>query len=167
MGPDPKKRTRIPEPWWSFLREVDEALSTPVEVHYLGGFVLGVVWGLPRPTADVDVVEIRPSRSADELLRIAGDGSEISRKRGLHFQRVTIAECPPGYESRLTELAPMSSSWPGAAFFIRRSCGSGSIGKCGTTLSTRIAQYARSRFGSTSPAKVVVSNGARCPPACP
>jgi len=92
MGPDSTKQTRIPEPWWSFLQEVDAALSAPVEVHCLGGFVLGVLWGLPRPTADVDVVVIRPSSSADELLRIAGDGSELSRKRGLHFQQVTIAE---------------------------------------------------------------------------
>jgi hypothetical protein len=105
MGHDPTERTRIPEPWWSFLQDVDAALSTPVEVHCLGGFVLGVLWGLPRPTADVDVVAIRPSSSADELLRIAGDSSEISQKRGLHFQHVTIAECPENYESRLTKLA--------------------------------------------------------------
>ena len=106
MGPDPTSRTRIPEPWWTFLREVDAALTTPVEVHCLGGFVLGVLWGLPRPTADVDVVAIRPSLAADQLLRVAGEGSEISQRRGLHFQQVTIAECPAEYESRLTELAP-------------------------------------------------------------
>ena len=106
MGPDPTKRTSVPEPWNGFLHEVNGALSTRVEVHCLGGFVLGVLWQLPRPTADVDVVAIMPAGSADELLRVAGDGSEISRRRGLHFQQVTVAECPAEYESRLTELAP-------------------------------------------------------------
>jgi len=106
MARDSTDRTPLPEPWWSFLREVDGALSSPVELHCLGGFVLGALWGLPRPTADVDFVAIRPSRSADELLRVAGEGSDISKKRGLHFQQVTIAEFPADYESRLTELAP-------------------------------------------------------------
>lgn len=31
---------KIPEPWLSFLREVDRLLDRPVEVHCLGGFVL-------------------------------------------------------------------------------------------------------------------------------
>lgn len=103
---DATDRAPIPEPWWSFLREVDAALSAPVEVHCLGGFVLGALWALPRPTADVDVIAIRPSQSSDELLRVAGEGSEISKRRGLHFQRVTIAEFPADYESRLIALAP-------------------------------------------------------------
>lgn len=102
MSDEPTNQTRLPEPWRSFLAEVDAALRTPLQVHCLGGFVLGVLWELPRPTADVDVVAIRPSGSAEELLRVAGDGSEISRRRGLHFQQVTIAECPEGYESRWT-----------------------------------------------------------------
>jgi hypothetical protein len=105
MRSDGTKGLEVPEPWWSFLDEVDAALSAPVEVHCLGGFVLGILWGLPRPTADVDVVAIRPSRAADELLRVAGEGSEIARKRGIHFQQVTIAECPADYETRLADLA--------------------------------------------------------------
>jgi hypothetical protein len=50
----------IPEPWLSFLRDVDRALSRRIEVHCLGGFVLGVQWGFPRPTGDVDFVEVAP-----------------------------------------------------------------------------------------------------------
>ncbi len=41
-------RGAIAEPWLSFLREVDAALTQPVEVHCLGGFVLSMLWGLPR-----------------------------------------------------------------------------------------------------------------------
>jgi hypothetical protein len=34
---------RIPEPWLSFLRDLDQALRETVEVHCLGGFVLSVL----------------------------------------------------------------------------------------------------------------------------
>lgn len=99
---------RIPDPWLAFLREVDHALSNPVEVHCLGGFVLGVSYDLPRPTGDVDFIEFGRSESAEELLRIAGAGSELARRHKLEFHRVTIAECPEDYASRLTELTPRS-----------------------------------------------------------
>ena len=49
---------KTPEPWLSFLRDVDCALERPVEVHCLGGFVLTILWDLPRPTGDVDFIEI-------------------------------------------------------------------------------------------------------------
>lgn len=98
--------TRISAPWDSFLRDVDRALERRVEVHCLGGFVLGVLWGLPRPTGDVDFVEVIPSEAGEELLRIAGEGSEIARRHRVHFHRVTIAEYPEGYASRLANLTP-------------------------------------------------------------
>jgi hypothetical protein len=101
-------QARIPGPWRGFLRDVDRALGEPVEVHCLGGFVLAVLWELPRPTADIDFVEIKPSDAGQYLLRIAGEGSEIARKHHLCFQRVTIAECPEAYASRLAELTPRS-----------------------------------------------------------
>ncbi len=99
-------RTRILAPWKAFLRDVDRALERRVEVHCLGGFVLAVLWGLPRPTGDVDFVEIKPTEAGEGLLRIAGEGSEIARRHSVHFHRVTIAEYPEGYASRLTDLTP-------------------------------------------------------------
>lgn len=93
-------------PWLGFLRDVDRALNRLVEVHCLGGFVLAVLWELPRPTGDVDFVEIEPSDAGQELLRIAGEGSEIARRHSLHFHRVTIAEFPEGYASRLIDMTP-------------------------------------------------------------
>jgi len=81
-------------------------LNGPVEVHCLGGFVLAVLWALPRPTGDVDFVEAEPSLGWQDLLRIAGEGSEIARRHKLHFQRVSIAEYPEGYASRLVDIAP-------------------------------------------------------------
>ena len=93
-------------PWLGFLREVDHALGRRVEVHCLGGFVLAVRWELPRPTGDVDFVEIKPSDAGQDLLRIAGEGSEIARRHSLYFHRVSIAEFPEGYASRLSSLTP-------------------------------------------------------------
>jgi hypothetical protein len=85
---------------------VDQALGQSVEVHCLGGFVLSVLWGLPRPTGDVDFIEIEPSDAGDELLGIAGEGSELARRHKLQFHRVTIAEHPEGYVSRLVDITP-------------------------------------------------------------
>src|SRR6266704_1058218 len=94
----------IPEPWLTFLQDVDRALNRPVEVHCLGGFVLGVQWGFPRPTGDVDFVDVAPAGALHELLAIAGEGSGIARKHGLHFHCAKIAEYPEGYASRLIDL---------------------------------------------------------------
>ncbi len=97
---------KIPEPWLSFLRDVDRALGRRIEVHCLGGFVLGVVWGLPRPTGDVDIVEVEPSGAAEELLDLAGEGADLSKRYRLQFHKVTIAEYPDSYASRLVDMTP-------------------------------------------------------------
>jgi len=97
---------KIAEPWLSFLREVDRALDRPVVAHCLGGFILAVLWELPRPTGDVDFIEVEPSDAASELLDIAGDGSELASRYKLHFHQVTVAEYPEGYTSRLIDITP-------------------------------------------------------------
>lgn len=92
-------RARIPEPWSSFLREVDRGLSTQTTAHCLGAFVLHVLWELPRVTGDVDIVEVEPSTAAEERLRLGGEDSALSRRYKLRFHRVTVAEYPEGYAS--------------------------------------------------------------------
>lgn len=42
----------------------------------------------------------------EELLRVAGAGSEIARRHGLQFHRVTVAEHPEAYASRFIDLTP-------------------------------------------------------------
>ena len=101
---------KIPEPWLSFLRDVGRKLGRSVEVHCLGGFVLTVLWGLPRPTGDVDFIEIKPSEAGDELLEVAGQGSELAKRHKLQFHRVTVAEHPEGYASRLVDITPRGRS---------------------------------------------------------
>jgi Nucleotidyltransferase of unknown function (DUF6036) len=99
-------QVQIPDPWLSFLSDVDQALKETVEVHCLGGFVLRILYGLPRPTADVDFVEIRPATASDELIGIAGEGSEIGRRHRLYFHRVSVADYPSDYEDRLIDITP-------------------------------------------------------------
>lgn len=97
---------RLPEPWLSFLREVDQALEAVVELHCLGGFVLSVLEGLPRPTGDVDFIAVRPLPVGETLLRIAGKGTLLAKKYNLYLQHVTIADYPSEYESRLIDITP-------------------------------------------------------------
>jgi len=42
----------IPEPWRSFLAEVDQSLSGEVIFHCIGGFVVTLLYGHARTTAD-------------------------------------------------------------------------------------------------------------------
>ena len=96
----------IPEPWRSFLREIDAGISESVDIHCLGAFVLMVLWDLPRPTGDIDVVEVAPKAVTRELLKLGGEGSDLSRKYSLQIHHVRIAEYPENYAARLTDITP-------------------------------------------------------------
>jgi hypothetical protein len=100
MRPD-----HVPEPWRSFLSEIDSGLPEDVEFHCLGGFVVTVVYGLSRPTADFDVLAIVPRGEIRRLLELAGKGSPLHRRYGLYLDLVTVATVPEDYEQRLTEVA--------------------------------------------------------------
>jgi hypothetical protein len=83
---------------------VDASLEHPVAVHCIGGFVLATLYGLPRPTADIDYIAIDSAAGQTRLMEIAGLGSKLSRKHKLYFQQVGIAEVPENYEDRLVKL---------------------------------------------------------------
>lgn len=70
----------IPEPWQSFLSEVDDSVNEEVEMQCLGGFVVTMLYGLARLTADVDVVLITPRGESERLLKLAGKGSELHQR---------------------------------------------------------------------------------------
>ena len=93
-------------PWVEFLSEVDRKLPGPVELHCLGGFVVGMHYGLPRPTADVDYIEIRPHEALKFLEETAGRDSPLAKKHGLCFHHVGIVTPPESYADRLIELLP-------------------------------------------------------------
>lgn len=96
----------LPSPWREFLDELDEALSEPVELHCIGGFVISLLYGLPRPTGDVDYISAVPRNRIEELEQLAGRESGLARKYKVYLQHVAIATMPEDYESRLTEMFP-------------------------------------------------------------
>jgi hypothetical protein len=96
----------IPMPWMEFLTEVDALLPNQVEVHCIGGFVVSLHYGLPRPTGDIDVYLVLPVHFANDLQAMAGPSSALAKKYKLHFQQVTVTNLPENYEDRLKEMLP-------------------------------------------------------------
>ena len=64
----------IPEPWLSFLRELDSAVHEEVRLNCMGGFGVTMVYGFSRPTGDLDVPEIAP-RDAGRTTALFSRGS--------------------------------------------------------------------------------------------
>jgi hypothetical protein len=96
----------VPEPWFSFLRELDNIATEPVRLGCIGGFVVTMLYGLNRPTADVDVLEIAPLSAARAFGLVAMQGGELHRKYGVYLDHVAIVQPPYEYESRLQEMFP-------------------------------------------------------------
>ncbi len=101
----PHSRTlTITQNWKAFLTDVDLALSQEFTLRCLGGFVLAAMYGLPRPTGDMDYIGITPIDSETELLSIAGPESRLARRHRLCIHRTTISEYPDEFESRMEML---------------------------------------------------------------
>jgi Nucleotidyltransferase of unknown function (DUF6036) len=99
----PHKPT-ITENWKAFLADVDNALTEKFILRCLGGFVLAAAYGLPRPTGDMDCIEITPADKQNDLLAIAGQSSALAKKHKLYIQKAGIAKYPYEFESRLEKL---------------------------------------------------------------
>jgi len=97
---------RPSEPWHSFLRDLDDALQSPARLDCIGGFVITQLYGLARPTADVDVIELAPREASETLMQIALQGGPLHRKHRIYLDRVGVAAIPENYEDRLTEMFP-------------------------------------------------------------
>ena len=97
-------RPDLPHPWHGFFHELDGAVSRPVSLSCLGGFVVSICYGMPRPTADVDVLSVVPHADARALLELAGRGSPLHERHRVYLDLVTVATCPDSYEDRLTEI---------------------------------------------------------------
>ena len=95
----------LPEPWRSFLADIDAAAPEDLTLHCIGGFAVSLYYGLSRPTGDLDVVEVAP-RTARWLSDTAGRNSALHRKHKLYVQVVTVATLPESYAARLTEMFP-------------------------------------------------------------
>jgi len=96
----------MPEPWLSFLRELDAAVETEVRLDCMGGFVVTMVYGFSRPTADLDVLEIAPREASKPMLRLGMQGGPLHKKYKIYLDPVGVAHVPDNYEDRLTEIFP-------------------------------------------------------------
>jgi hypothetical protein len=87
-------RKQPPEPWRSFLRDVDETLVQPVELRCIGGFAIAMLYGLPRPTVDVDYLSVVPLHETSNLESLAGKGSALHTRHGVYLSTWLSSPCP-------------------------------------------------------------------------
>jgi hypothetical protein len=64
----------LPEPWFSFLNELDGLVNAPLHSHCIRGFVVTMLYGLGRTPADVDVFHITPRSAEDAFAHVAMKG---------------------------------------------------------------------------------------------
>ena len=103
------RRDTPAEPWLSFLNDLDAEIAGVTELHCIGGFAVVQAYGLARATADIDVLAVVPGSSSSALTDLAGKGSQLHSKHGVHLDFVTVATAPADYASRLITLYP--SHW--------------------------------------------------------
>jgi hypothetical protein len=99
-----KDAALLPSPWNEFLKELDNILTEPLELHCIGGFILVYFYGLPRTTGDIDYYTAIPANT--NLDELAGEGSPLHKKQKVCLHRVAVTSLPEAYESRLTDMAP-------------------------------------------------------------
>jgi len=94
----------LSKPWSNFLTAIDNALSQTVNLHCVGGFILTALYGIPRPTGDIDYIKVVPREANQEIQALAGERSALGKKYKLSLQSVGVYDLPDDYESRLQEL---------------------------------------------------------------
>lgn len=97
-------KAEFPDPWHSFLSEIDAFISEETHLHCLGGFVVKVLYGYERETSDLDYLTL--VGRTENLVEFAGEGSEVARRYGVYLDPVGIALTPEDYEERLVEMFP-------------------------------------------------------------
>jgi Nucleotidyltransferase of unknown function (DUF6036) len=94
-----------PLPWSAFLDELDQAISEPIELHCIGGFVVSLLMVFRGPQVTLTILQ-RFRYRIEELEQLAGRGSRLAAEYKVHLQHVTVATMPEDYESRLKEMFP-------------------------------------------------------------
>lgn len=100
------RRDRPPQPWYAFFRDIDRALDQSVALRCLGGFAIAMLYGLPRPTVDVDLLSVVPASQIGRLEALAGPGSALHKDHGVYLQYVGIVTVPESFEDRLIPIFP-------------------------------------------------------------
>ena len=91
-----------PEPWNSFLVDIDEFVRCETQFHLLGGFVVTVIYGATRQTRDLDA--LTAVRFDPKLIEYAGQGSPLHKKHKVYLDPVGVAPIPEDYADRLKEV---------------------------------------------------------------
>lgn len=94
----------IPEPWRSFLNELDALVSEETRLDCMGGFVVTQRYGLARATSDLDVLMVAPREQLVRLLEPAQQFGELHKRHKVYLDHVGVAKVPDDYELRLTEM---------------------------------------------------------------
>lgn len=94
------------EPWHSFLLEIDGMLDRALELHCIGGFTMAMLYGLARPTVDVDCLAVIPTGEISWLHAVAGEGSALHKKYGAYVQHTGVVTVPDDYSTRLRRMFP-------------------------------------------------------------
>lgn len=97
---------KIPEPWKSFLQELDRSATAETRLDCMGGFVVTMQHGFSRETADLDVLLIAPGDQRAQLLELGAKGGPLHRKYLVYLDYVGVAKIPEDYEERLVEMFP-------------------------------------------------------------
>jgi len=63
-----------------------------------------MLYGLDRPTADVDVLLLGVNSATESLMCLADEGSALHKKCGVYLQVVGVPQAPLNYEDRLIEM---------------------------------------------------------------
>ncbi len=54
----------------------------------IGGFVMTQLYGLERPAADIDVIELAPREESDRVMALAAQGGQLHRKYRIYLDKV-------------------------------------------------------------------------------
>ena len=64
------------------------------------------LYGLPRSTSDIDVMEMTPADESTVVMRLAEAGSVLARRYGIYLQYTAVQTVPESYLDRLVEMFP-------------------------------------------------------------
>ena len=106
MPKTPSTKSRPSEPWLSLFNDLDLRLTEKVQLHCCGGFVVTEVYGVVRPTSDMDFLQVVPHSFWSSIESLVGEGSALSKKYKVHLHSVTVATYPESYADRLIEIFP-------------------------------------------------------------
>ena len=88
------------------LEALDSSHTEETTIHCLGGFAIHALYGLARPTRDVDAAAVAPRDQLPLLVRIGGKRSPLAARLGIYFDFVTVVALPDDYGARLIPIYP-------------------------------------------------------------